>query len=96
MKSGLELEIHLKKIKPELSAKFFVDKIGYFGSFSRNEQTETSDIDILVNFSKTPGWEFFDLKDFLEIELQRKVDLVTVNALKSQLKSSILQEVKYV
>ena len=55
--------------------------LGYFGSFSRNEETVHSDIDILVSFKKPIGWAFFDLQDFLEEELKLKVDLVSENAL---------------
>ena len=86
----------IKALKPELSAKYYVEKIGYFGSFARNEQTDSSDIDIIVSFSKPLGWAFFDLQELLEKELNRKVDIVSVNALKEQLKETILNEVKYV
>jgi hypothetical protein len=73
-----------------------VDKIGYFGSFSRSEQTNDSDIDILVSFRKPIGWDFFDLQEFLENELKLKVDLVSEKALKEQLKQIILKSVKYI
>jgi len=78
-----------------LSQKYFVDKIGYFGSFSRNEQSTDSDIDILVTLRKPLGWEFFDLQELLENELNLKVDLVSDKALKAQLKQVILNSVKY-
>ncbi len=61
-----------------LSEKFHVQKIGYFGSYATGEQTEQSDIDLLVEFRKPLGWAFFDLKDLLEDELQIKVDLVSI------------------
>ena len=96
MKSQVELENKLKALKPSLVAKFYVDKIGYFGSFVRNEQTENSDIDIIVSFNKPLGWAFFELQELLESELNRKVDLVSVKALKEPLKDIILKEVKYV
>ncbi len=96
MKSIIEIENKLKSLKPELSKKYFVDKIGYFGSFLNNTQREDSDIDILVEFRKPLGWEFFDLRDLLERELDRKVDLLSSGAIKSQLKQSILQQVKFV
>ncbi len=86
----------MKELKPVLIQNYFVDKIGYFGSFSRNEQTNDSDIDILVSFRKPIGWEFFDLLEFLENELKLKVDLVSEKALKKQLKQIILKSVKYV
>ena len=59
MKSSIEIENKIKELKPILSRKYYVDKIGYFGSFSRNEQRKDSDIDILVSLRKPLGWEFF-------------------------------------
>jgi len=91
-----EIEIKLKNLKPILSDKYSVVRIGYFGSYSRNEQTENSDIDILVEFGKPIGWDFFDLQEMLENELNLKVDLVSNKALKEQLKETILHQVKYV
>lgn len=91
-----EIEKILKHLKPVLSEKFHVEKIGYFGSYSTGKQTEKSDIDILVEFRKPLGWAFFDLKDFLEDELKVKVDLVSIKAIKEQLKDIILKQVKYV
>jgi predicted nucleotidyltransferase len=91
-----EIETKLKSLKPILSDKYSVVRIGYFGSYSRNEQTEKSDIDILVEFDKPIGWEFFDLQETLENALKLKVDLVSSKALKEQLKETILQQVRYV
>ena len=96
MVNRFELEEKLIKLKQILSEKFFVDKIGYFGSYSRDEQTEDSDIDILVDFRKPIGWEYFDLQELLENELNTKVDLVSIKALKEQLKDIILKEVRYI
>jgi uncharacterized protein len=96
MKTNTDIENKLKELKPILFQKYYVDKIGYFGSFSRNEQTKDSDIDILVSLKQPLGWEFFDLQEFLENELELKVDLVSDKALKEQLKQIILNSVKYV
>jgi uncharacterized protein len=96
MESNIEVESKLKELKPILHQKFFVDKIGYFGSYSRNEQNELSDIDILVSFTKPLGWEFFDLQEFLENQLNIKVDLVSEKAIKEQLRHIILNSVKYI
>jgi len=90
------IENKLKELKPYLVEKFYINKIGYFGSYSQNKQNEESDIDILVEFSRPIGWEFFDLKDLLEKELKTKVDLVSVGALRKQLKKSILSQTHYV
>ncbi|MCX6352355.1 MAG: nucleotidyltransferase family protein [Bacteroidetes bacterium] len=91
-----EIEKTLLGLKPELASKFHVNRIGYFGSYARNQQTQDSDIDILVEFKKPIGWEFFDLQELLEKELKLKVDLVSINALRIQLKDTILNQVKYV
>lgn len=95
MKSLKAINENLQKYKPELEKKYKVKKIGIFGSYARGEQKKSSDIDILVEFSEPIGWEFVDLKEFLESILDMKVDLVTIGALKSQLKDRILQEVIY-
>ena len=90
------IENKLKELKPILNKEYHVERIGYFGSYSRNEQNKNSDIDILVHFRKPLGWEFFDLQELLEKELELKVDLVSEKALKKQLRQIILNSVKYI
>jgi predicted nucleotidyltransferase len=87
----------LKKHEDVIKQKYGVKKIGVFGSFARGEEKEGSDIDFLVEFkegSKTFD-NYIDLKYFLQDLFGRSVDLVTVQALKPQLKDDILQEVIY-
>ena len=96
MNTQIEIENKLKKLKPILNKEYYVDRIGYFGSYSRNEQNKDSDIDILVYFRKPLGWDFFELQELLENELQLKVDLVSEKGLKRQLRQVILNSVKYV
>jgi uncharacterized protein len=89
-----EIGVIFKKHKPILSTKYYVNKIGIFGSYSRNEQTETSDIDVLVEFSRPVGFfKFLDLKDYLESICGKSVDLVTPRALKPYFRDQILDEV---
>lgn len=95
MTTRQDVEALLKQHLPRLRRDFKVARIGIFGSFARSEQTEASDIDILVEFSAPVGWEFVDLKDDLEALLGRRVDLVTVPALKPQLRAGILSEVVF-
>ena len=95
MKALEEIGKILKDNKSELKSKFKVKKIGMIGSYIRNEQTEVSDVDLLVELSEPIGWEFIDLKEYLETILGISVDLVTVNALKPQLRDIILNEVVY-
>lgn len=79
-----------------LKNKFYVEKIGVFGSYSKGKETPESDIDILVEFNGPIGWDFIELNDHLEQLLGNKVDLVSIKALKPQLKDDILSEVVYV
>lgn len=90
------IESTLGKMKPFLADKYSVSKIGYFGSYAKNESEENSDIDILVEFSKPIGWDFFFLHDYLEKEFGKKIDLATPNALKPGMKEIILKEVKFI
>ena len=86
----------LKNLKPELSTKYFVDSIGLFGSITRNDFTDKSDIDIIVDFKKPIGIEFVDLAEFLEKKFNRKVDLVSKNGMKQNFYSEIKNEIHYV
>jgi hypothetical protein len=79
-----------------LKENYYVERIGLFGSFSRGEQTPESDIDIIVEFNGSVGWKFFTLKDFLENILGRKIDLVTKNSLRDEMKAEILDQVIYI
>jgi len=90
-----EIEEILRRFKPVLAEKFKVKEIGIFGSYVRGEESEESDVDILVDFYEPIGWEFVDFKEFLEEVLDKEVDLVTVEALKPQLREEILKEVVY-
>ena len=75
-----------------------VTRLGVFGSFARGEAREDSDVDVLVAFS--PEARTFDnlyiVGDTLEKAFQRRVDLVTEDALSPYLGPEILREVRYV
>ena len=96
MTTPVTIEEKLKEVKPVLRDKFSVDRIGYFGSFARGDYREDSDVDIVVSFSGSIGWKFFDLKEYFESLLNKKVDLVTEYSIRKQWKEAILNQVKYV
>jgi predicted nucleotidyltransferase len=83
---------------PYLKRVYHIKKIGIFGSFIRGEQTENSDIDLLVEFEKGHSdlFNYMRLKDYLERLLGRKVDMVLKKALRPQLRENIFSEVKYI
>ena len=86
----------LNELKPFLQKEYSVKSIGLFGSFSDNSFSGESDIDILVELEKPIGWKYFTLEIFLEKTFGRKIDLVTKNALKDQIKDQIMNQVNYV
>jgi hypothetical protein len=86
----------LKELKPTLYKDYSVKEIGLFGSFSDGSCTNESDIDLLVELEKPIGWKYLSLEIFLEKIFNRKVDLVTKNALKKQIKETILNQVNYI
>ena len=79
-----------------MTQRFFVDSIGLFGSIVRDDFSPTSDIDIIVDFSKPVGVEFIDLADFIEKKLKKKVDLVSKKGLKPKYLQQIQSEIIYV
>jgi uncharacterized protein len=84
--------------KAELN-RMGIQDIGLFGSYSREEQTDKSDIDILIDF--TPDKENFDnfmaICDIFEKMFKNeKVDIVTKNGLSPYIGPKILNEVMYV
>ena len=75
-----------------------VNNIGLFGSFVRGDQTPTSDIDILVEFhpDKHTFDNFMEVAFLLEKILDRKVELITLEALSPHIGPHILREVERV
>lgn len=86
----------LRELKPLLFTEYSVKEIGIFGSYADETNTEESDIDILVEFEKPIGWKFFSLELYLEKIFGKKVDLVTKNALKDQIKNQIMNQLEYI
>jgi uncharacterized protein len=74
-----------------------VRRVGVFGSFVRGDQTDESDIDLLVEFE--PEQKSFDnfmrLALFLEETVGRKVELLTPESLSPYIGPHILREVEY-
>ena len=95
--SRYAIERIISEAKSELSARG-VTGIGLFGSFVRGEQTASSDIDVLVEFSPEEHTfdNFMEISFFLEDLFGRKVDLVTPEALSPHIGPHILREVKRV
>eukprot|EP01041_Mallomonas_annulata_P032472 gene32472-54957_t len=84
----------LLRLKPELMEKYSISSIGLFGSVVRNDfSPTTSDIDIIVDFSKPIGIEFIDLADYLELKIKRKIDLVSRNGIKQKSTDLLIDDI---
>jgi predicted nucleotidyltransferase len=75
---------------------FGVRRLGLFGSVARNEGSQGSDLDFVVEFDKKSFDAYMDLKFFLEETFGRHVDLVLEDAIKPRLRGPILEETVYV
>ncbi|MDO9509521.1 MAG: nucleotidyltransferase family protein [Thermovirgaceae bacterium] len=75
--------------------EFHVKALYIFGSVARDEAENTSDVDILVEFTPEARiglFRFLQLKNFLEGILGCSVDLVTADGLHPMMRDSILEE----
>jgi len=94
MNQSIEL---LRKEKQLLSNKFGVEELGVFGSVARGNETINSDIDILVSFTNKTLHNYIALTEYLQLILNRKVDLVTNHKfLSTRFSKAITKDIIYV
>ena len=101
-----QLLTKLKELKPKLQNEGF-ELIGVFGSFARNEENSSSDIDILYQIKDTKeylkkysGWDsithIVETKEFLQKELHKNIDFVDKTSLNSIANKYIQKDLIYV
>ena len=84
------LRLHL----PELRERYGVASLGVFGSYVRGEQRRRSDVDVLVEFERTPTlFQLVRMQNHLSDLVWAKVDLVLKRNLKPAIGKRILAEV---
>jgi predicted nucleotidyltransferase len=96
MKTRDEILACLQAAKTELQARFQVRSLALFGSYARNQQTQRSDVDILVDVDPSIGLGFVSLAEELERRLQERVDLVSSRAVKPNRRRLIEPDLMYV
>jgi predicted nucleotidyltransferase len=79
-----------------LRRDYGMSRIGVFGSFVTGEYSDTSDVDLLVEFDQVSWANVVDGAAACEDLLGRRVDLVREDALRPELRSHVLKEVLYV
>jgi len=74
----------------EITGKLNPVMVGIFGSYARNEQTEESDLDVLIDFdSRINLLDLIGLEQELSAILGVKVDLITVKSVDERLRPYI-------
>ena len=96
MRTLQEIKNTLDHHKGRLFDDYPIKSMAIFGSYSRKEQNDSSDLDILVEFSEKIGVRFIDLADELEHIIGFKVDLVSKNGVKENYLKSINSNLVYV
>ncbi len=89
---------YLKQHKTDFNKKYSIEKIGLFGSFATNKNTENSDIDIVYTTS-SKGLTFAQvsqLEDELSIEFGKDIDLVNEDFMNPLIKRKAVKDIIYV
>ncbi|MBN1114242.1 MAG: nucleotidyltransferase family protein [Oligoflexia bacterium] len=80
-------------LKNEIRKEYKAEILGLFGSYARGEESHKSDIDFLVDFYGSASlFDLVGLKDFLKSKFKRKIDIVTLNSLRPELKDNIFKQ----
>ncbi len=91
-----EIKDILIDYKPFLVEKFKISELGIFGSYVRGEQTQDSDVDILVEFTKVPTlFDLVEIEYLISDRIGLPVDLVDKESLKPNIRENILNETVY-
>ena len=96
MRTLHEIKNTLSSHKNRLFDDYPIKSMAIFGSYSRKEQNDDSDLDILVEFSDRIGIRFIDLADDLEKIVGFKVDLVSKKGIKEKYLKAIDSDLIYV
>lgn len=97
MKTRDEVIAILRELKVETAPLFGVRRFGLFGSYARNEQSERSDIDLLVELERpVPFSTFCRLEDLISQRMGVAVDMTTPDGLHPRIERRVLAEVVYV
>jgi predicted nucleotidyltransferase len=76
MATKKEILDYLTVNRDSFRREFSVGKIGIFGSYARDEATDESDIDIVVELEKVDMFNLIGIKQAVEEALGRRVDVV--------------------
>jgi uncharacterized protein len=89
---------YLKQNKIRLHNQYRVSKIGLFGSYARNEDTESSDIDIILEFENNTEDLYLikkNLREELQAQFKKPIDICREKYIKPVFRKQILSQAIY-
>lgn len=87
----------LRKLNKEIKLKYSGRIVGLFGSYARGDENNQSDVDLLVeNEENVSIFVLGGMKIYLEEKLNKRVDIVSVSALREEIKPYIMNELIYI
>lgn len=91
-----EIAARIRAHGRELKERYGIVRIGVFGSFVYGEQTDASDVDLLVEMPKPGGFLFVEAAQYVEDLLGRDVDFIEPHALHPRMRDRVFREAVYV
>ena len=87
----------LKKFKVDSASKYGITSLGLFGSFARNQQNETSDVDVFVTLKESDFFVLERIREELETLVHKNIDIVNYReSLRNSFKQNILNDAIYI
>ena len=87
----------LKKFKVDSASKYGITSLGLFGSFARNQQNETSDVDVFVTLKESDFFVLERIREELENLVHKNIDIVNYReSLRNSFKQNILNDAIYI
>ncbi|PSO49825.1 MAG: nucleotidyltransferase [Cyanobacteria bacterium SW_9_44_58] len=83
----------LQKEYPHLVTEYGVKNVGIFGSYAKGIPTETSDIDLIIEFEYPIGFKFIELVEYLENVFGKKVDILTPAGIQAMRLDQVAQDI---
>lgn len=90
---------YLKQNRLRINSQYHITRIGLFGSYARNEATENSDIDIILEFENNTQDLYLikkSLKEELQTQFNKPVDICREKYIKTIFRNQILSQTIYV
>lgn len=84
----------LREKYPYLVSEYGVKRIGLFGSYAKGTPSETSDVDVVVEFARPIGLRFVEFAEYLESLLGKRVDVLTLAGVQGIRIARIAEEIE--